>query len=225
MRVLVVEDEPRMSALLRRGLEAEGYAVDVAENGVDAIWSATEVEYDAIVLDAMIPAPDGFAVAAELRTRGRSTPILMLTARDGVDDRVCGLDAGADDYLTKPFAFAELFARIRALSRRAPTTLPPVLAVGDLTLDPARKRVRRGETDIELSPTGYALLEYLMRNAGHVRTRAQIIENVWDFAFDPNSNVVDVYIRYLRSKVDRPFDLDTIATVRGAGYLMREPPI
>ena len=225
MRVLVVEDEPRMSALLRRGLEAEGYAVDVAENGVDAIWSATEVEYDAIVLDAMIPAPDGFAVAAELRTRGRSTPILMLTARDGVDDRVCGLDAGADDYLTKPFAFAELFARIRALSRRAPTTLPPVLAVGDLTLDPARKRVRRGETDIELSPTGYALLEYLMRNAGHVRTRAQIIENVWDFAFDPNSNVVDVYIRYLRSKVDRPFDLDTIATVRGAGYLMREPAI
>ena len=225
MRVLVVEDEPRMSALLRRGLEAEGYAVDVAENGVDAIWSATEVEYDAIVLDAMIPTPDGFAVAAELRTRGRSTPILMLTARDGVDDRVCGLDAGADDYLTKPFAFAELFARIRALSRRAPTTLPPVLAVGDLTLDPARKRVRRGETDIELSPTGYALLEYLMRNAGHVRTRAQIIENVWDFAFDPNSNVVDVYIRYLRSKVDRPFDLDTIATVRGAGYLMREPAI
>ena len=214
-----------MSALLRRGLEAEGYAVDVAENGVDAIWSATEVEYDAIVLDAMIPTPDGFAVAAELRTRGRSTPILMLTARDGVDDRVCGLDAGADDYLTKPFAFAELFARIRALSRRAPTTLPPVLAVGDLTLDPARKRVRRGETDIELSPTGYALLEYLMRNAGHVRTRAQIIENVWDFAFDPNSNVVDVYIRYLRSKVDRPFDLDTIATVRGAGYLMREPAI
>ena len=225
MRVLVVEDEPRMSALLRRGLEAEGYAVDVAENGVDAIWSATEVEYDAIVLDAMIPAPDGFAVAAELRKRDRSTPIIMLTARDGVDDRVRGLDAGADDYLTKPFAFAELFARIRALSRRAPTTLPPVLAVGDLTLDPAQKRVRRGETDIELSPTEYALLEYLMRNAGHVRTRAQIIENVWDFAFDPNSNVVDVYIRYLRSKVDRPFGLDTIATVRGAGYLMREPAV
>jgi two-component system OmpR family response regulator len=223
MRVLVVEDEPRMSDLLRRGLEGEGYAVDVAENGTDALWSATEVDYDVIVLDAMIPAPDGFAVAAELRRRGRSTPILMLTARDAVDDRVRGLDAGSDDYLTKPFAFAELFARLRALVRRPPDTKPPVLTVGDLSLDPAQRRVRRGDADIELSPTEYALLEYLMRHAGQVRTRAQIIENVWDFAFDPNSNVVDVYIRYLREKVDRPFDVESIATVRGAGYVLRAP--
>ncbi len=224
MRVLVVEDEARMSALLKRGLEAEGHVVDVAETGVDALWSATEVEFDVIVLDAMIPAPDGFAVAKELRARGRATPIIMLTARDAVDDRVKGLDAGADDYLTKPFAFAELFARVRAVARRAPETRPPVLAVGDLTLDPAQRLVRRGEVDIELSPTEYALLEHLMRHEGQVRTRAQIIENVWDFAFDPNSNVVDVYIRYLREKVDRRFGVETILTVRGAGYVLRAVP-
>lgn len=209
-----------MADLLRRGLEGQNYAVDVVGNGVDAMWSATEVAYDVIVLDAMIPAPDGFEVCRNLRKESVWTPILLLTARDGVDDRVRGLDAGADDYLTKPFAFSELFARLRALVRRVPSERPTVLAVGDLELDPAQRVVRRQGQTIELSPTEYALIEYLMRHAGQVRTRAQIIENVWDFAFDTNSNVVDVYIRYLREKLDRPFGVTTITTVRGSGYLL-----
>jgi two-component system, OmpR family, response regulator len=223
MRVLVVEDEPKMADLIKRGLVGQGHAVDVAANGEDALWSASEIAYDVIVLDAMIPAPDGFQVCRTMREREIWTPVLMLTARDGIDDRVTGLDAGADDYLTKPFAFSELFARLRALGRRTPTARPPLLRVGDLVLDPAQRSVKRGDTLIELSPTEYSLTEYLMRHVGQARTRAQIVENVWDFAFDANSNVVDVYIRYLREKLDRPFDVETIVTIRGVGYMLADP--
>ena len=221
MRVLVVEDEPKMAELLKRGLEREGHAVDTVATGANAIWSATEVDYDAIVLDLMIPAPDGFEVCRELRRRERWTPVLILTARDAVDDRVKGLDAGADDYLTKPFAFAELFARVRSITRREPSARPTTLNVADLELDPATHEVRRGESMIELSPTEYALLEYFMRHPGQVLSRAQILEHVWDFAYDGTSNVVDVYVRYLREKIDRPFGIESLRTVRGAGYVLR----
>lgn len=223
MRVLVVEDEPKMADLVRRGLEREGYAVDVVGTGDEALWSAGEVAYDAVVLDAMIPPPDGFAVCRELRRREQWVPVLMLTARDAVDDRVRGLDAGADDYLTKPFAFSELFARLRAITRREPVARPTVLRLGDLVLDPATHEVRRGDTRIELSPTEYSLLAYFLRNAGQVLSRTQILEHVWDFAYDGTSNVVDVYVRYLREKIDRPFGRNTLETVRGAGYVLREP--
>ena len=225
MRLLVVEDEPKMADLLRRGLSAEGYAVDVAENGVDALWSATEVEYDAIILDAMIPAPDGYEVCRELRSRQRWSPVLMLTARDTVQDRVHGLDVGADDYLAKPFAFAELFARIRAITRRESAPRPTVIQVAGLRIDPSAHSVHRGQTEIELSPTEYSLLMEFARYPGRVRTRTELIEHVWDFAYDGTSNVVDVYVRYLREKIDRPFDLSTIETVRGVGYRMRDTPI
>ena len=221
MRVLVVEDEPKMAELLKRGLEREGHAVDTVATGADAIWSATEVDYDAVVLDLMIPAPDGFEVCRELRRRERWTPVLILTARDAVDDRVKGLDAGADDYLTKPFAFAELFARVRSITRREPSARPTTLNVADLELDPATHEVRRGESMIELSPTEYALLEYFMRHPGQVLSRTQILEHVWDFAYDGTSNVVDVYVRYLREKIDRPFGIESLRTVRGAGYVLR----
>lgn len=218
MRVLVVEDEIKMSALIKRGLEREGYAVDVALDGDEALWAAREQDYDAIVLDAMIPAPDGFAVCRTLREEGRWAPVVMLTARDSVDDRVRGLDAGADDYLTKPFAFAELFARLRALTRRQVVARPVALTVGDLELDPATRSVSRSGTAITLSVKEFALLEFLMRHPDEVLTRQAILEHVWDFAYDGVSNVVDVYIRYLREKVDRPFARDTIETVRGVGY-------
>jgi two-component system OmpR family response regulator len=221
VRVLVVEDEPKMSDLLRRALEREGYAVDVAANGVDALWAATETSYDAIVLDVMIPAPDGFAVARELRSRGRWAPILFLTARDAVDDRVRGLDAGGDDYLVKPFALAELFARLRALTRREPVERPTVLRVGDIELDPAGRRVTRAGVVVELSPTEFALLEQFMRAPDTVLTRTLLLEKVWDFAYDGTSNVVDVYVRYLREKVDRPFGASGLETVRGVGYVLR----
>ena len=218
MRLLVVEDEPGMRSLLVRSLQREGYAVDTADNGEDALWSVAENAYDAVVLDAMIPAPDGFEVCRRIRAEGRWVPVLMLTARDAVPDRVRGLDAGADDYLTKPFALAELFARIRALTRRDPLERPVVLHVGDLMLDPASRLVRRGDADIALSPKEFALLHELMRRPGEVHSRTSLIEHVWDFAYDGDSNVVDVYVRYLREKVDRPFGRDTIRTVRGAGY-------
>ena len=223
MRLLVVEDEPNMADLLQRGLQREGYAVDVAVNGEDALWSATEVEYDAIVLDVMIPAPDGLAVCRELRRRERWTPVLLLTARDSVDDRVNGLDSGADDYLVKPFAFPELFARVRSITRREPVARPSVLRVGDISLDPAARSVRRNDLPIELSPTEYSLLEYFLRNPDRVLTRSNILEHVWDFAYDGTSNVVDVYVRYLREKIDRPFGKTSIETVRGAGYVLRTP--
>jgi two-component system, OmpR family, response regulator len=222
MRVLVVEDELKMAGLLKRALEEEGYAVDVAGRGEDALWFGTENPYDAIVLDVMLPDLDGFEVSRRLREAGRWSPVLMLTARDAVADRVAGLDAGADDYLTKPFSVAELLARLRALVRRGAAERPPVLRVGDLSLDPARRAVTRDGVSIDLTAREFALLEYLMRRAGEVLTRTQLIEHVWDFAYDGDSNVVDVYIRYLRNKVDRPFGRDSIRTVRGAGYRLED---
>jgi len=224
MRVLVVEDEPKMAGLLRRGLAEEGYAVDLAGTGVDAVWAATENPYDAIVLDVMLPDVDGFEVCRRIRADGRWAPILMLTARDAVRDRVGGLDAGADDYLTKPFAFSELLARLRALVRRGRPERPSVLRAEDLFLEPATRSVRRGRTPIDLTSKEFALLEYLMRRAGDVLTRAELIEHVWDFGFDGDSNVVDVYIGYLRQKIDRPFGRASIETVRGAGYRLHAEP-
>jgi len=217
----VVEDEVKMAALVRRGLEREGYAVDLAADGPEALWSARERDYDAIVLDAMIPEPDGFAVCRLLRDEGRWAPVLLLTARDSVEDRVRGLDAGADDYLTKPFAFEELFARLRALTRRGPVERPIVLHVGDLALDPVTRSVSRGGQPVNLSAKEFGLLEFLMRHPGEVLTRTRIIEHVWDFAYEGGSNVVDVYVRYLREKVDRPFGRADIETVRGVGYRLR----
>ena len=222
MRVLVVEDEAKMAGLIKRGLEHEGYAVDVAADGKEALWAAREFAFDAIVLDAMIPEPDGFEVCRTLRAEGRWTPVLLLTARDAVDDRVLGLDAGADDYLTKPFAFSELFARLRALTRRELGARPTVLQVGDLVLDPATRQVRRGETEIPLSTKQFAILEQFMRRPGEVLSRADLLEHVWDFAYEGTSNLVDVYVRTLRERIDRPFGVDSIETIRGAGYRLRE---
>ena len=224
MRVLVVEDEIRMAALVKRGLEGDGYAVDVASDGTDGLWIATENDYDAIVLDAMLPGMDGFEVCAELRARSRWAPVLMLTARDGVTDRIRGLDAGADDYLTKPFAFGELTARLRALVRRGAAERPTVLVVGDLVLDPAARMVSRAGEPIDLTAKEMSLLEMLMRHPGEVLSRTRILEHVWDFAYDPNSNVVDQYIAYLRRKLDKPYGHDDIETVRGAGYRLRAAP-
>jgi len=221
VRVLVVEDAIRMARLLERGLREEGYAVDVVGCGEDAIWMGTENPYDAIVLDILLPDIDGFEVCRRLRAAKRWAPILMLTARDAVKDRVRGLDVGADDYLTKPFAIQELLARLRALTRRGPQERPARLIVGDLVLDPAAKTVHRGETPVSLTPKEFALLEYFMRCPDEVLTRTRLIEHVWDFAFDGDSNVVEVYIRYLREKVDRPFGRDSIQTVRGVGYRLR----
>jgi two-component system OmpR family response regulator len=218
MRLLDVEDDPAMAAMLSRGLRRAGYAVDTATTGTDAIWRIVETDYDVVVLDAMIPAPDGFEVCRQIRARNRWVPVLMLTARDGVVDRVRGLDAGADDYLTKPFALDELLARVRALARREPLERPAELRVGDHVLNPAHRAVRRGETPIALSPKEFALLHELMRRAGQTLSRTYLIDHVWDFAYDGGSNVVDVYIRYLRDKVDRPFGRSTIQTMRGAGY-------
>lgn len=210
-----------MASLLKRGLEREGYAVDVAKTGEDALWAAREFTYDGLVLDAMIPAPDGFEVCRQLRAEGTWTPVIMLTARRAVDDRVRGLDAGADDYLAKPFSFAELLARMRALVRRDVGERPAVLRAGDLQLDPATHAVSRGKTAIDLSAREFSLLELLLRRKGQVLTRTQILEHVWDFAYDGTSNVIDVYIRYLREKIDRPFGRHAIETVRGAGYRLR----
>jgi two-component system, OmpR family, response regulator len=224
VRVLVVEDEEKMATLLQRGLREEGYAVDVASDGREALWLATENGYDAIVLDIMLPDVDGFEVCRKLRESGRWSPVLMLTARGGVADRVTGLDAGADDYLTKPFSFAELLARLRALLRRAAAERPAVLRVGDLELDPATRRVVRNGASVDLTPREFALLEFFMRHPGEVLSRTRLTEHVWDFAFEGDSNVVDVYVRYLREKVDRPFGRDSIETVRGAGYRLREEP-
>ena len=225
MRVLVVEDEVKMAALVRRGLEREGYAVDLAADGPEALWSARERDYDAIVLDAMIPEPDGYTVCRLLRDEGRWAPVLILTARDSVEDRVRGLDAGADDYLTKPFAFEELFARLRALTRRGPVERPIVLHVGDLSLDPVTRSVSRNGQPVNLSAKEFGLLEFLMRHPDEVLTRTRIIEHVWDFAYEGGSNVVDVYVRYLREKVDRPFGRADIETVRGVGYRLRDADV
>ena len=207
-----------MAGLLRRGLEHEGYAVDVVSTGQDALWASVELPLDAVVLDAMIPGPDGFEVCRRLRQKGCWVPVLMLTARDAITDRVAGLDAGADDYLVKPFAFDELFARLRALVRREPGERPPVLVAGGLRLDPATKQVSRAGQMIRLSPKEFALLELFMRHQDEVLSRTRILDHVWDFAYDGTSNVVDVYVRYLRNKVDRPFGTTLIETVRGHGY-------
>ena len=221
MRLLVAEDDVKMAGLLRRGLEEEGYAVDIARAGDEALWAASENPYDAILLDVMLPDLDGFEVCRRLRAANRWAPVLMLTARDAVHDRVAGLDAGADDYLTKPFSFSELLARLRALIRRGPSDRPAVLTAGDLALDPATKRVTLGGAGIELTPKEFALLEFFMRHPGEVLTRTRIIEHVWDFAYEGDSNVVDVYVGYLRQKVDRPFGRRSIDTVRGTGYRLR----
>jgi two-component system OmpR family response regulator len=214
MRVLVVEDETKMAALLRRGLVEEGHAADLADQGEEAVWMAEAHPYDAIVLDVMLPGISGFETCRRLRNAGVWTPVLMLTARDAVDDRVAGLDAGADDYLTKPFSLAELLARLRALVRRGDVERPTELVVGDLRLDPAARRVWRGGTEVQLSPKEFALLETFMRRPGQVLSRLQLLEHAWDFAYDNRSNVVDVYVRYLRQKLGR----DSVETVRGAGY-------
>jgi two-component system OmpR family response regulator len=223
MRLLVVEDESRLSLLLKRGLEEQGYSVDVTGDGAEALWLATETDYDAIVLDVMLPTLDGLEVTRRLRAGRRWAPVLLLTARDGIDDRVRGLDAGADDYLVKPFSFAELAARLRALVRRGRAERPVVLEVGDLRLDPAQRQAWRGETELELSPKEFALLELFLAHPGEVLTRTRILEHVWDFAYDPASNVVDQYVGYLRRKVDRPFGRADLETVRGAGYRLRKP--
>ncbi len=222
MRALVVEDELKMAALVRRGLVEEGYAADVARTGEDALWMAQATPYDAIVLDVMLPDLDGFDLCRELRENGVWSPVLMLTARDGVEDRVAGLDSGADDYLTKPFSFAELLARLRALTRRGPAERPTVLAVGPLRLDPATRQVWRGGTEVELSAKEFALLETFMRRPGQVLSRLDLLDHAWDYGYENRSNVVDVYVRYLRAKIDRPFGRHSIETVRGAGYRLRQ---
>ncbi len=218
MRILIVEDEVKMASLLRRGLREEGLAADVARTGDDAMWMARATEYDAIVLDVMLPGTDGFEVCRRLREGGTWSPVLMLTARDAVEDRVVGLDAGADDYLTKPFSFAELLARLRALVRRPPLERPTMLEVDDLRLDPASHRVWRGETEVQLSAKEFALLETFMRRPGEVLSRYHLLEHCWDHGYENRSNVVDVYVRYLREKIDRPFGRTSLETVRGAGY-------
>jgi two-component system OmpR family response regulator len=222
MRILIVEDDVKMASLMRRGLREEGMAADVAERGEDAVWIAGSTEYDAVVLDVMLPGMDGFETCRRLRADGIWAPVLMLTARDAVEDRVRGLDEGADDYLVKPFSFAELLARLRALVRRGPVERPTQLTVGDLRLDPATHQAWRGKEGIELSQKEFALLETLMRRPGEVLSRYQLLEHVWDYDYENRSNVVDVYIRYLREKVDRPFDVKSIETVRGVGYRMRK---
>ncbi len=222
MRLLVVEDEAKMAKLLERGLREEGHAVDVTGRGEDALWMARAAPYDAIVLDVMLPGGDGFSVCRELRRQEIWTPVLLLTARDAVDDRVVGLDAGADDYLVKPFAFSELLARLRALRRRTPVERPAVLEVGDLRLDPAEHRAWRGEVELPLSGKEFTLLEEFMRRRGQILSRAQLLDAAWDMGYERRSNLVDVYVRYLREKIDRPFGRHALETVRGAGYRLRE---
>jgi two-component system, OmpR family, response regulator len=220
MRILLVEDEMKMARALRRGLEQEGHAVDVTSDGDDGLSKALEYDYDAVVLDVMLPGRDGFSICRDLRANGKWSPVLMLTARDAVEDRIRGLDAGADDYLVKPFAFGELLARLRALVRRGPTERPPVIAVGDVELDPAAHTVTRSGTAVDLSAREFALLEFLMRHPGEVLSRARILEQVWDYSYAGFSNVVDVYVAYLRRKLERPFGRPLIRTVRGVGYAL-----
>jgi two-component system OmpR family response regulator len=222
VRILIVEDDVKMAGLLRRGLREEGVAVDVAGHGEDALWMASATEYDALVLDVMLPGIDGFETCRRLRADGVWAPVLMLTARDAVGDRVAGLDSGADDYLTKPFSFSELLARLRALVRRGSPERPAILSIGDLRLDPALRRVWRGDAEIELSPREFALLEAFMRHPGEVLSRFQLLERVWDLEYENRSNVIDVYLRYLREKIDRPFGVESLETVRGVGYRLRE---
>jgi two-component system, OmpR family, response regulator len=221
MRVLVVEDDVKLASLIRKGLRAEGLLADVAINGEDALWMAASTPYDALTLDLSLSGIDGLEVCRRLRADRVRTPILMLTASDAVEYRVAGLDAGADDYLIKPFDFGELLARLRALARRGPVERATVLRVADLTLDPASRRVRRGEREVELSIKEFQLLEVFMRHPDQVLTRYQLLEAAWDSGYEHRSNVIDVYVRYLREKLDRPFGLQSIETVWGAGYRLR----
>jgi DNA-binding response OmpR family regulator len=218
MRVLVVDDEVRLARALRAGLEAEGFAVDVAHDGTDGLWLAREHAYDAIVLDLMLPGINGYQVCATLRSERDWTPILMLTAKDGEWDQVEGLDTGADDYLTKPFSFPVLVARLRAVARRGASERPTVLEAGDLRLDPAARRAWRGEVELALTAKEHSLLAFLMRHSGDVVSKQQILEAVWDVDFDGDPNIVEVYVGHLRNKIDRPFGRAAIETVRGAGY-------
>jgi two-component system, OmpR family, response regulator len=218
MRVLVIEDERKLADVLARGLREEGYAADVAGRGEDALWMAQSAEYDAILLDVMLPGLDGFATCKRLRELGVWTPVLFLTARDAIANRVEGLDSGGDDYLVKPFSFEELLARLRALTRRAPVERPATIEVGALRLDPGAHRAWRGTAELDLSSKEFALLEAFMRRPGQVLSRLQLLNSAWDMAFESRSNIVDVYVRYLREKIDRPFDLHSIETVRGVGY-------
>lgn len=221
MRILIVEDHAKLAAQLRRVLRGAGLATDVAATGEDALWMARSTPYDAIVLDVMLPGIDGFETCRRLREDGVRTPVLMLTARDALSDRVAGLDTGADDYLTKPFALEELVARLRALARRGAVRHAPVLQVGALSLDPAARRVHRGEHEIELSNKEFALLETFMRHPGVVLSRLELLESAWDRSYENRSNVVDVHIARLRERIDTPFGTDTIETVRGVGYRLR----
>jgi len=220
---LIVEDEKKVASFLRRGLEAEHHEVDVAHDGDAGLTRALATEYDLVILDVMLPRRDGLDVVRELRRQGRRTPILVLTARATLPDKVTGLDVGADDYLTKPFEFAEFLARVRALLRRGAPASPPILAVADLTLDPATRKVLRADRTIELTPREYALLEFLMRNRGRVLSRALIAEHVWGVHFDSFTNVIDVYVNYLRRKIDSDFEPKLLHTVRGVGYVLKEP--
>jgi two-component system OmpR family response regulator len=220
MHILLVEDELKMARALRRGLEQEGHSVDSTTDGDDALSRGVEFEYDAIVLDVMLPGRDGFAICRELRARDRWAPVLMLTARDAVEDRIRGLDAGADDYLVKPFAFGELLARLRALVRRGVSERPAIITVGDVELDPAAHTVTREGRVVDLSVREFSLLEFLMRHAGEVVSRTRILEQVWDVNYDSFSNVVDVYVGYLRRKLELPFGRSFIRTVRGVGYVV-----
>jgi two-component system, OmpR family, response regulator len=221
MRVLVVEDDVKMAGLVQRGLIEDGHLADVAATGEAAIWMARATDYDAIVLDVMLPGVNGFEVCGTLRASDVRSPILMLTARDAIEDRVTGLDQGADDYLTKPFSFDELLARLRALVRRGSADPRPVLEIGDLRMDPSTRQVWRGETEVALSTKEFALLETLMRRPGQMLSRFDLLEHAWDGNYENRSNVVDVYVRYLREKIDRPFGTNSIETVRGAGYRLR----
>lgn len=221
MRILIVEDDRKVASFLRRGLEEAGYAVDVAGDGEEGVAMARDRVHDLVVLDLMLPRLDGITVLRKLRAGRVETPVLLLTARDAVEDKVLGLDAGADDYLTKPFAFEEFLARVRAMLRRGPAGQPAVLRVADLTLDPATRMVRRGNARIDLTPREFGLLEYLMRHPGQVLTRTQIAQHVWDYNFDSMTNVIDVYITYLRKKVDAGRSPKLIHTVRGVGYVLK----
>jgi two-component system, OmpR family, response regulator len=223
MRVLVVEDDIKLAAVVKRGLSADAINADIAGNGEDALWMAGSIDYDAIVLDVMLPGIDGFETCQRLRAHGVWAPVLILTARDAVSDRVAGLDGGADDYLTKPFSFVELLARLRALARRGPVERPSLLEVGGLRMDPATRQVWRNDHEIELSSREFALLETFMRRPNEVLSRYQLLEHAWDYEYENRSNVVDSYVRYLRDKIDRPFGTRSIETVRGTGYRLRRP--
>ncbi|MFN8160227.1 MAG: response regulator transcription factor [Solirubrobacterales bacterium] len=220
MRLLIAEDDRKLAGSLARGLRGEGYAVDVAADGEEALFNARVYDYDAVILDVMLPGADGISVCRALREEERWFPVLMLTARDGVDDRIRGLDVGADDYLVKPFDFGELVARLRALLRRGAPERPAVLRLGDLEVDPASRTVKRAGTLVELTAREYALLEFLARRAGEVVSRTEILEHVWDRNYEGSGNVVDVYVGYLRRKLEQPFGRPLIRTVRGAGYVL-----